>query len=395
MRNFKAFQSMAILLVFHASAQLMTPSAWAGGWSSGGGELLKDAVNPWFLNNTPQVTYCIVIDKKNFGASEETVRQHLNRALHFWKQQFSHAVLPNSSKLGLLKIASQEFVETACNKDPNISFQFGVLSQKQKEFLRNPADYAAITVRTEYDQRNLRAKGFVYISPSSGALAYDSEGVVKNAWSINGGHLLYLTLVHELGHVFGLPHMGSYGDIMAEGFVESILAGAAQATTSHSGDLNFFSLPKGGRLLCPAAVVAERWQNFFGADLADRCFQFKFKHDSKNELFGKTWLAVSVSGSNTEVPKTIYEIELTMDRFFPSFTSIIWLSKYQAVFDSSDFFPGITSGIPGISGLSIGKQGTFVTVKDETQRSIIVRFEQGSARVSIDGVLDGKLVPIL
>ena len=72
---------------------LLSQVATAGGWSSGGGGLLKDTVNPWFLNNTSVVNYCVLIDEKNFGADQEVVKLQLSRAIDFWKEQFTHAVL--------------------------------------------------------------------------------------------------------------------------------------------------------------------------------------------------------------------------------------------------------------------------------------------------------------
>ncbi len=366
----------------------------AGGWSSGGGGLLKDKVNPWFLNNTHQVSYCILIDQKNFGVNLDVVKLQLSRAIEFWKEQFSHAILPKLSTFGQLQIASQTFTETSCHNDTDIVFQFGVLTQEQKKFLKDPTEYAAISVRTDYDKVNLRGKGFVYISPNSGALAYNSEGVIKSAWSVHDGQLLYLTLLHELGHVFGLQHMGSYGDLMSEGFVESILA-SENLKMPIVEKFNFFSLSKGGRLICPSTALLNKWQNYFGAQTSDKCFQFEFSHDSKNELFGKTLMKVFVAKSALETLKKIQEIELSMDRFFPSFTSLIWLSKNQAVFDNNDLQAGINSGILGIGGLNVGKQGYFTLSNNKNKKSISVRFEQGRRTILIDGVIDGKIVPLL
>ncbi|MBK9321489.1 MAG: hypothetical protein IPM97_00780 [Bdellovibrionaceae bacterium] len=387
MKNFNMIQLFVSLFI----GQI----ALAGGWSSGGGGLLKDAVNPWFLNNTPSVSYCILIDQKNFGASQDVARLQLTRAIQFWKEQFSHAVLPRLSKFGQLQIASQVFTETTCRNDPDIVFQFGVLNHQQKKFLKDPTEYAAISVRTNYDEVNLRGKGFVYVSPSTGPLAYDTEGVVKDAWSVNGGHLLYLTLLHELGHVFGLQHMGSYGDLMSEGFVESVLASATSPKIPLPEEFDFFSLKKASRLVCPSVVVLDRWQKYFGGQISDKCFQFVFTHDSKNELFGKTSMKVYVATSPSDALKEIQEIELSMDRFFPSFTSLIWLSKRQTVFDNSDLQTGINSGMLGISGLTVGKQGHFILSDGKTERSITVRFEQGRTPFFIDGVVDGKIVPLL
>ncbi len=189
--------------------------------------------------------------------------------------------------------------------------------------------------------------------------------------------------------------MGSYGDLMSEGFVESVLASAASSKIPLPEEFNFFSLQKAGRLVCPSVVVLDRWQKYFGGQISDKCFQFVFVHDSKNELFGKTSMKVYAATSPSDVLKEIQEIELSMDRFFPSFTSLIWLSKGQMVFDTSDLQTGINSGMLGISGLTVGKQGHFVLSDGKTERSITVRFEQGRTPFFIDGVVDGKIVQLL
>ena len=35
-----------------------------GGWVGMGGELIKDARNPWFVKNTAEVFYCIKIERR-------------------------------------------------------------------------------------------------------------------------------------------------------------------------------------------------------------------------------------------------------------------------------------------------------------------------------------------
>lgn len=367
----------------------------AGGWSSGGGGLLKDTVNPWFLSNTPRVNYCILMDQKNFGASQDLARLQVTRAIQFWQQQFAHAVLPTFAKFGRLQIASQVFSETPCHDDTDIVFQFGVLNQKQRMSLKNPTDYAAITVRTNYDEINLRGKGFVYISPSSGPLAYNSEGVAEDAWRIRNGQILYLTLVHEMGHIFGLQHSGSLGDLMSPGFVESILAYTTNTKGTLPEQFNFFSLPKASPVACPSARVHNIWQMYFGAQASDKCFRFVFVHDSRNELFGKTTMKVYAASSPSDVFREIHDIQLSMDRFFPSYMSLIWLPKPQKVFDESDLRDELNSRMIGISRFMVSKQGQFTLSDGESARSLSVRFEQGRPNFFIDGVVDGKSVPLL
>lgn len=373
-----------------------TLNAYAGGWSSGGGELIKDSDNPWFLNNTTQINYCVLIDEGNFGATPEMITHQLRRALSYWQKQFNHAVLSNLPDFGQLKIASQTFRETNCDDHTTIRFQLGVLDKQQKDYLKDPTQYAAVTVRTNYDEIALKAKGFVYVSPMKGPLSYASDRTVEDAWSLDKGNLLYLTVLHELGHVFGLQHMGTLGDLMSEGFVESILL-KQESTTKlpRAAYPDFFSLKSDGRAICPAIIVLPTWQRFFGVESINQCFRFEFQHDTSNMLFGKTKMRVYVSASEDEPMILAREIELAMFKFFPAFTSIIWLPSKQGVFSKKDLEKQVGPGVLGISGLSISKKGMFEIPDEEEKRTISVRFEQGKSTIFVDGVMAGDLVPLL
>lgn len=80
-----------------------------------------------------------------------------------------------------------------------------------------------MSVRTRYDDVNLRGGGFIYVSADSGPLAYSNEFLRHGAWHLGKGGLLFKVLVHELGHVFGLPHMNE-SIVMHERFPERVLS---------------------------------------------------------------------------------------------------------------------------------------------------------------------------
>ena len=364
-----------------------------GGWVSGGGELLKDSHNPWFLNNTTDVYYCIKVDEANFGASNKVIEDNLAKAFSYWKTEFTFALTVELKHFGKVKIASQNFIKTQCaDSKVDIRFQFGYLDAVQKKYLRHPNEYAAVTVRTKYESANLKAKGFVYVSPSKGPLAYNQEGVVKDAWMQDNGSRLYITLVHELGHVFGLPHIGAMGALMSEGFVEMMLSSKEFKTS-----IPFFSLMTKSQVLClqgQQEVLLNIWKNFFDLDESDKCVQIEFEHTPGNQLFGMSRLKI-LSGISSEDLTQKIEASLSMYRFNPVLTNLIWLPRTQALFQPSEYVEG-TQGVLGISLISVSKKGSFLSEKTKLKRLISVKFEQGKQSVTIEGVDEhGEIITLL
>jgi hypothetical protein len=95
-----------------------------GAWSSGGGELVKDADNPWFLQNTKEVRYCIKVDRENFHVSEGAIDRSIHAALDYWKKEFAKAFSP----AGMVVLGTQKFLKTACSSGTDLAFQFGHLN---------------------------------------------------------------------------------------------------------------------------------------------------------------------------------------------------------------------------------------------------------------------------
>lgn len=202
---------------------LFSPSAFSGigEWgSTGGGEFLKDQHNPWFLKNTKEVRFCLSFDVAGFSATPEKAAQLTDRALEYWKKELS-------DRGELLGLGQQNFSRLpTCdgNEDLRLQFGYGTLSEKQlklfKDHEEDPQDYVGIAIRTEYDRARMRGKGFIYISSDRGTHPYNrGHGLAKNLWSHDG--LLFQILLHELGHVFGVPHTDD--GFMAASFPESLV----------------------------------------------------------------------------------------------------------------------------------------------------------------------------
>ena len=214
------------LIVFSSVVAL---SSWAGGRESGGGEVYGDALNPWFLENATDVSYCIEVDSANFGVSTNALATIVDSAIRQWKSAFANARANETldqelMPYGSVRIATQNFRKENCGSSTAVRFQFGVLTNEQRrQFIPHPNEVIGETVRTSYDRRNLRGRGFIYLAPETGRLRPAGLKMAKHPWSFQEGLVLRRVLLHELGHLFGLSHSGNAYSLMGQAHPEYIV----------------------------------------------------------------------------------------------------------------------------------------------------------------------------
>lgn len=208
-------------LIFLLLLSLQALAGQDGGWVSSGGELFKDAHNPWFVRNTKQVYYCILSDEQTLSQTADTLPKVIAEALDFWKKEFSKVVSQETP--GRFDLGGQDFIQVDCKDEKvDVRFLFGysTLTAEEIKYLVKPEKYIGVSVRTAYDKVNLKAKGFVYIASDKGEHSYENNGTLtQEAW--RNKKLLQYALMHELGHVFGFPHTGS--GLMSEVFLDQLL----------------------------------------------------------------------------------------------------------------------------------------------------------------------------
>jgi hypothetical protein len=196
----------------------LAPTSFAGSITSSGGNILDDSANPWFLENTKDVHYCIEWDRGAFHADESQVRSSIAEAFDFWQRALREnqedPPFPgqDAEPYGRVRIGTQKFIrEEECDDSTELRFQLGVLSPEQAKILADPRKYVGAAVRTSYDRINMRARGFIYLAADMGKLRPDAEIFARRPWEALSGFALKAVLRHEIGHIFGFSHeIGRY-----------------------------------------------------------------------------------------------------------------------------------------------------------------------------------------
>jgi hypothetical protein len=318
--------------------------AIAGNSSSGGGEVYGDSLNPWFLENTETVPYCVEVDPTNFGLPLNALTPIIESALALWKTAFSdarngQAPSDDLKPYGLLRIATQNFVKEECGPSTLVRFQFGVLTEQQRQdYLHNPTTVIAETIRTSYDVKNLRGRGFIYFAPETGPLRPKGLKMAEHPWSFLQGLILKRVIMHELGHMFGVSHSGNADDLMGQDHPENIVLKTSidrmskespdqlEKALSNIGIFGFqfpfeqeFCTPDSAIIIVPTFPQDQ----FFGITQNSKCHKFVFLNDSIEVYTAdKKGQPYALIGKTTSTEASNYYQALTR----------IKLSKAQQVF---------------------------------------------------------------
>ena len=262
-------------------------------WASGGGQVIKDSQNPWFIQNTTSVDVCIIWDQDHFHPVDQNVSGLVSRfqhAVNYWKTEFKKSFVVSN----YMQVATQEFnvkeiallrgnsVPSASCLDADLRVQFGWLSPEQIVFINTQMggvqNYFGAAIRTNYDQELLRGKGFIYLKPDTGPLSSQSPGTTPNPWNLGRGYLIDKALQHELGHVFGLPHK-DIETIMAVDYLERIFHQAdAEENANYPYERGYFSWNMSdGSIIREFCSIRAGWRNFLSIPPDHNCYQVKFE----------------------------------------------------------------------------------------------------------------------
>lgn len=178
----------------------------AGGWTGNGGDFSEVNDNIWFIGNKT-INYCI-IPSDQFILSKSEIENILLSSFNKWKDFFKKYDLLKpltARRLGSNRQSSISFldgIERGANfnfkinsdcKKSDLKFFFGVENKIIKEYKKFETEHPyGFAIRKTYDHEKFLNTGLIWI---------------KN---VNNKSHVEHTLLHELGHVFGMKHDSVY-----------------------------------------------------------------------------------------------------------------------------------------------------------------------------------------
>lgn len=318
--------------------QNSSPAINQGDWVSSGGERLKDSLNPWWLKNVKDVDYCIEIDEASISAKRGDIETVVAQALAYWKDELHRTTSLLEDPFGMLKnwnavgVGAQNFHYVACSGLEDLKFKFGLptLSPSELIYLKDPLRFVAVAVRTHYDEKLLRGKGFIFVGSDVGPHRFGPDTQAENAWSFKS--LLQLAMIHEVGHLFGIAHVGNRFSIMGAAILEQVTrkdwATVFGNHAMHDSEIPKFFVPKKEWHGCSQGEQNETWPSFFEFSQKKKCLQFQFNEEEKTFSIG-----AYNSGEKERISVGKFDsLKLKMNSW-PTNGVLIYLNPLQTIFD--------------------------------------------------------------
>lgn len=196
------------------AASLFVPTRLQAGHVQGTGADLHPAGNgaAWFV--TPEPIYACVVVAPDFHYSRAAIVRSLQRAFDAWRP-----LLPETDQRSGLawptEIVSVDLCSTLDAADV-LWIYAGVRNAEVdavSKFYTSPLGFAH---QTSYDAIRGRSSGFIWLSPTLGRHFDEPSRLGAHAYDLDA------LMMHELGHVFGVPHLS--GTIMTDDLADVLIA---------------------------------------------------------------------------------------------------------------------------------------------------------------------------
>lgn len=306
-----------------------------GGWVSSGGESLIYAKNPWFLKNVTRVAYCLEMDETAFSISRAEAARAIAEAFTYWKSEFAINRGTTDLQLGFAAIATQDFtIADHCAETTPVVFKLGLsrLDPAEIAFLKEPKKFIGVTIRKTYSLTELKGSGVIYLSADRGPDAYANNGqMISEAW--RSPALFRYAVIHELGHLFGIPHVGT--GIMSEVFMPILLNKSMAPSFEKSPDLSFLNAQRNFEVCRNTAAFNP---DFFKVGKGISCLRFEWS-SSPGLPQWRVFTRAEPPAADTEVG-TVQALALNQSVASLKPAVIVQLPEEQTVFRPTETLTG-------------------------------------------------------
>ena len=169
---------------------------FAGAGSSGGGDRYKvDFEAAWFIGDQP-INYCIEM-ADDFPIGKEKALTTIQAVISQWKDYVTRKKIEEKETI---KLNFNYHYTEQCSSQTELTFYLGIETPRVRKAKTNFSDPIAFAQKESYDFKSGLGRGLVWIKTNP---IHNTNNL--HPWERNDS--FYGILLHEFGHIFGVPHV--------------------------------------------------------------------------------------------------------------------------------------------------------------------------------------------